>query len=117
MEYLFLAVALTLNTIANTLMKIGAKNLDLIKEHGLVQGLLKDWVILIGVFLFAANIIFYVIALSKINLSVAYPIMTIGGLLLITLISYIVFKETLTPIQMGGIAFLIIGIIMVSGKF
>ncbi len=116
MGYLFLIIALVLNTSANVFMKVGARNIALFKEYGLFQGLLKNNVIIIGIVLFALNIIFYILALSKINLSIAYPIMTIGGLSLITIISFILFKETMTPMQWGGIFVLIIGIILVSGK-
>ncbi|KKU48145.1 hypothetical protein A3H10_03500 [Candidatus Uhrbacteria bacterium RIFCSPLOWO2_12_FULL_46_10] len=116
MGYFFLIIALVLNASANMMIKAGSNNIHLFREYGLIYGLLKNYVVIIGIVLFAMNIIFYILALSKINLSIAYPIMTIGGLILITIISYTFLKETITPVQMGGIFILIIGIILVSGK-
>ena len=40
-------------------MKMGAGNLKAFKEYGLWEGLLKNYVILIWIFLFAMNVIFY----------------------------------------------------------
>lgn len=117
MGYIFLFIALILNTAANTMMKSGASNLAYFKEYGPINGLLKNYIILIGILFFAVNVIFYILALSKINLSVAYPIMTIGGLLLITIFSYIFFKETLTPGQIVGVLFLAAGVVLTVGKF
>lgn len=88
-------------------------NIHMFKEYGLIQGLMKNYIILLGVTLFALNIIFYILALSKINLSIAYPFMTIGGLFLITIISYFLFKETITPVQLGGVGLLVIGIVLI----
>ena len=99
MVYFFLFVALILNAGANTMMKFGAQNLSLFKEYSLIQGLQKNYVILIGISLFAINVVFYILALSKINLSVAYPVMTVGGILLITIISYFFFGEIIINIQ------------------
>lgn len=117
MGYFFLLIAVTLNTLANTMMKMGAKNIVVFKEYGLFHGLFKNYTILIGIALFAMNIIFYILALSKINLSVAYPIMTVGGLILITVISYAFFKEVITPLQITGLILLIIGIGLIAGKY
>jgi multidrug transporter EmrE-like cation transporter len=117
MAYFFLALALALNTVANTLMKVGADNLGAFKEYGLWAGLLKNYPILIGLFLFALNVVFYVLALSKINLSIAYPFMTVGGVILITLISYLFFKESISPTQMAGISLMILGLVLVAAKF
>lgn len=117
MPYFFLIIALTLNTVANTLMKMGASNLGAFKEYGLWEGLLKNYVILIGLFLFALNVVFYILALSKINLSIAYPFMTVGGVILITIISYVFLKETITSSQLAGMSLLIIGLFLITGKF
>lgn len=117
MGYIFLITALVLNAIANILMKIGSGHLNFFTEYGLFQGLLKNYILIIGVFLFASNVVFYVLALSRINLSVGYPVMTSGGLVIISLVSYFFLKEALTPLQLIGLLLIFGGIILLTAKF
>lgn len=117
MGYIFLIIAMLLNATANILMKIGSGNLSYFTEYGIVQGLLKNYLLIIGVFLFALNVMFYVLALSKINLSVGYPIMAIGGLSIITLVSYFFLKEAISPLQLIGLILILGGIICLTIKF
>lgn len=117
MGYLFLIIALFLNAAANILIKLGAGRLDAVKGQALslaIPKLLTNYFLMAGLFLFALNVIFYIIALSKINLSIAYPIMTAGGFLLITLFSFFYLKENVTILQVVGIAFVAIGITLIA---
>jgi len=117
MGYLFLIIALSLNAAANILMKMGADNLGSIKGQAIsaaIPKLLTNHLLILGLFLFGLNIIFYVIALSKIQLSVAYPIMTAGGFLLITMFSFLYLKENITLLQVAGLVFVAIGIVFIT---
>lgn len=115
LSYLFLFLALFLNVAANLAMKTGSNNVaSLISNQGFIRGVLNNHFLIIGLFLFAFNIVFYIIALSKINLSVAYPIMTSGGILVITFLSFLFFKEVIDQRQIIGLLFLIIGILLVT---
>ncbi|MBT6068510.1 EamA family transporter [Candidatus Peregrinibacteria bacterium] len=116
MGYLFLITALVFNAAANILMKIGSGNLSYLTEYGLIKGLMKNYILVIGLGLFAVNVVFYTMALSKINLSIAYPIMTAGGIFIIVLISTLFLKESLSAGQMIGLLFLLVGIILVTTK-
>ncbi|MDP4008071.1 MAG: SMR family transporter [Candidatus Peregrinibacteria bacterium] len=117
MGYIFLITAMVLNAIANIMMKIGSGNLNYFTEYGIIQGLLKNYILIIGVFLFALNVMFYVLALSKINLSIGYPIMAIGGLSIITIVSYFFLKEAISPLQLVGLLLILVGIICLTIKF
>lgn len=117
MGYVFLILALVLNAIANILMKVGSGNLNYFTEYGIVEGFIKNYVLLIGMFLFAMNVAFYVLALSKINLSVGYPVMTSGGLVIITLVSYFFLKEAITPYQLFGLLLIFAGLLFLTVKF
>lgn len=121
MHYIFLVTALVFNASANILMKLGAERLqaegaDLgslsLMEKGLT--LASNWQLMLGLVLFASNVAFYVLALKNINLSIAYPIMTSGGFLIISLFSVYYLREHLSPIQIGGIAMIALGIAMLA---
>jgi len=60
-------------------------------------------------FLFA-----YGYVLSKMNLSIAYPLMTSIGFLIVTLVSWVFLKETITLIQIGGFILILLGVWMVA---
>jgi multidrug transporter EmrE-like cation transporter len=117
MGYFFLIIALTLNAAANILMKLGSGQLNLVKGESLLvmaPKLLTNYFLMFGIFLFALNIVFYIIALSKIDLFIAYPIMTAGGFLLITLFSFFYLKESITLPQLMGIILVAIGITLIA---
>ncbi len=119
MQYIFLVTALVLNASANILIKIGAERAEAANlgsmpliEQGLT--LASNWQLIVGLILFASNVVFYALALKDINLSIAYPIMTSGGFLIISLFSVFFLREHLTPIQIGGIAMIALGIAMLA---
>ncbi|MGK4006300.1 EamA family transporter [Sorangium sp. So ce1036] len=115
--YLFLIIALLFNATANILMKLASRRVPSMEGLSLVQkgvALATNVHLVLGLVLFASNILFYVLALKRINLSVAYPIMSSGGFLIISVFSVYYLRETLTALQIGGIVFIAAGIAMVA---
>lgn len=116
MGYLFLTLALTLNATANILLKVGATRLGSVSEPGLVGRLAADYYLMAGLLLFALNVVFYFAALTRLNLSVAYPIMVAGGILIVVSVSVFVLREAVTPLQTVGIGLLLLGIVLVGHR-
>jgi multidrug transporter EmrE-like cation transporter len=116
MGYVFLILALILNAIANILMKIGSKNIHFFKEINFFDAIIKNYILFFGLCLFAVNIIFYTISLSKINLSIAYPISAGGGFLIISIISFLYLKEPISILQILGMFLVLSGITLISFK-
>ena len=119
MGYVFLIVALLFNASANILMKLGAtalEGMDLGSKSTTekIISLATNWYLVFGLLLFASNVGFYVIALKRINLSIAYPIMTSGGFLLISLFSVYYLKEQLGALQISGIVLIAVGITLLA---
>lgn len=121
MHYILLVTALVFNASANILMKLGAERMQAegtdavslpLIERGLA--LASNWQLMLGLVLFASNVVFYVLALRDINLSIAYPIMTAGGVLIISIFTTYYLREHLTMIQIGGIVMIAIGIVMLA---
>lgn len=71
-------------------------------------------VIIAGVTCFALGLAAYNYVLIKTDLSVAYPIMTSVGYVIVVLVSWLLLKETITIIQLTGIALIIAGVWMVA---
>lgn len=120
MGYLFLVIALIFNATANILMKLGARRLESAEQIAgeslvsKVTAMALNPYLIVGVILFASNVLFYIIALKKIKLSVAYPIMSSGGVLVITAFSLIYLREQLHSMQVVGIVFIAAGIALLT---
>lgn len=116
MGYLFLALALTLNASANILLKIGAARLGGLEGPNLIGRVASNYHLFAGLTLFALNVVFYVAALTRLNLSVAYPIMMAGGVVIVVSTPILFLQEAVTTRQMLGLSLLILGIVLVADR-
>lgn len=116
MGYVFLTVALTLNATANLLMKMGADRIGALDGPGMLRGILTNHYLVGGIVLFGLNIVFYVAALTRMNLSIAYPVMMAGGVLIVVAVSVLYFRESLTLAQVAGILLLMVGLVLVTHR-
>lgn len=113
--YILLGVAVLFNGVANVLMKKGMTDTpDGGGATAMIKHYLTSWPVIVGLFLFAVNVIAYTQALARVPLSVAYPVMvSLTGLIVISG-SMVLFKETIGWIQWVGFALIIAGVICVA---
>jgi small multidrug resistance pump len=116
MAYAFLIFAILLNGCANLLLKMGVARLGEPSDSSLLLRAMENPALLLGLCLFAANVLCYVAALSQLKLSVAYPVMVAGSLLVVVLSSAMWLGESLGSGQWVGIALLLVGIVLVAGR-
>lgn len=120
--WMALVAALTLNAGANLMMKFGMVRhktaMAAAGEAGLatvVRALAQNWVLMLGLFCFATNVVFYTFALKEIKISVAYPIMVSCGFAIIALVAWLSpLRETLSPMQWAGVALILVGVVLVA---
>lgn len=113
--YLILTLAIVFNAIANILIKIGMLKVG--GGKGLLEMGLKaasNPAILLGIASFVIALVAYGYVLSKLNLSIAYPIMTSMGFLIVILASWLLLGETITLVQLFGFIIIISGVWMVA---
>ncbi len=112
--YVFLGLALTLNALANVLIKYSmSRNVQpILPVHGALAPFLS-WSYLLGLFCFAANLACYSMALKTLKISMAYPLMVSLGYLVILIFGWFLFGERLTPIQYAGIGIILVGVWLV----
>ncbi len=98
--YLTFLIVLTvvLNSIAQSLLKIGAdqKSLNLF--------------LLVGVCFYGLSTVIYVLVLGRFNLSIAYPVIIGATVIATVFIGTILFREKITPTQWIGVGLTISGI-------
>lgn len=83
---------------------------DLKHPVSLITRMVKEgpWAIA-GIVLYAISALFWLVVLSRVPLSVAYPIVAVGYVVVV-LYSYFVFGETVKWIAWVGLAFIVIGV-------
>ena len=109
--YVYLAAALTLNALANVLIKYSMSRgtRPLVGIGGPLAPFLS-WSYLLGILCFATNLACYSLALRKLKLSLAYPLMVSLGYLVILAFSWFWFGERLTFLQYVGIVLILAGV-------
>ena len=80
---------------------------------GLVGRVFTTPTVLTGVALYVASSFFWLIALSQVELSYAYPFVGLGYVL-VALFSWLVLGEALTLLRWAGIALIVAGVVLVS---
>ncbi len=115
MYWFLLTVSLALNAMGNVLAKYAMenapKNADFVR---LALFALGNWKVWVSILCFGMAFGGYSIVLTKLDLSLAYPIMTTGGFLIILTASFFLFSERLSFGRLIGISLLIAGIWIIS---
>lgn len=118
--YLALTAALVLNATANLLLKFGIRRLgEGLLADGLLQAIAKvlgNYLLVIGLCCFAANVLLYMYALQRFQISVAYPIMVTTGFAIIVVVSGLYLQERLTFVQWLGVALILVGVFLVASR-
>lgn len=119
-----LVVALVLNAGANLFMKVGARSVSdgggLLRDGPVaaVRIVLSNTPLMVGLCCFAFNVMLYMYALQSksLKISIAYPIMVGGGYALIAIVArfHPALGERLTVAQMGGVALVLMGIVLIA---
>lgn len=116
MTYLFLFIALTSNAVANIFMKLAserfAEGLSVIFKDPVV--FLKNGYFFGALFFFAIALVLYALVLSKMSLSIAYPIMTSLGFVIVLGFSVWYLNEQLLWWQWLAIAMILLGVVVLS---
>jgi len=111
--------AIFFNAMANVLIKVGMLNKVDLFDQGLFSAMIKiltNPFAFVGITSFGIAFVLYSGVLSKLDLSIAYPIMTGSGFLLVLLASIFLFREQINIYRCIGIVCIIFGISMISLK-
>lgn len=82
----------------------------------LILSLLQNIWLMTGLFFFGLSFLLWIVLLSKLQLNIIYPVVVSLNLCLITIFSWILFKEYLSLTQILGIAVIIAGTFLVLSK-
>lgn len=109
-----LGLAVILNATANILIKAGASGVPSDVDLGTLWRIALSPYIVAGVASFAAALAFYAMALTQVDLSVGYPIMTVLGIAIVFLWSALFFHEDLSWSKITGTVLALAGVVLLA---
>ncbi|MBI2041782.1 MAG: hypothetical protein HYT20_02030 [Candidatus Nealsonbacteria bacterium] len=120
-SYLILVIPIITASIAQLLFKRGISTLGKLDFSfanllSLIFKIFQNGPLMIGAVIFVISFLFYLFSLSKFQLSVIYPIFVSSGIIVVSLASWLFFKETLSWPQISGIVVIIFGIFLLATK-
>jgi drug/metabolite transporter (DMT)-like permease len=116
-DFLWILVGVLLNAGAQLLLKVGASAVGPI---GGWQGLRTAALplamhpgILGGLLCYAISVVVWIVALSRVDVSLAYPILSIGYVVN-AFVAMFFLGETVSPLRWAGIAVILLGVVLVA---
>ena len=121
MKLLELALVLfgvLLNAFAQLLLKAGVRQVgqfdfSLANAWPVGTALATNWPILGGLACYVVSVVVWILALSRVEVSIAYPMLSIGYVVNAGL-AWFLFGEAVGPQRLAGIAVIIIGVVIVA---
>ncbi len=116
MSYIIvLILSIIFNAVANIFMKVGMlKEKPFSNTFELILNLILNPFLMAGVVCFALGLAAYCYVLTKLNLSIAYPINTSVSYVIVIIASWLFLQETISFFQIMGFTFIIAGVWMVA---
>jgi multidrug transporter EmrE-like cation transporter len=116
-----LALILTgvmLNAVAQLLLKAGARAISGVEFSAANAWTLAERIainppILLGLVLYGISVVFWILALSRVDVSIAYPMLSIGYIVS-ALAGWLLFSESVGPARIAGIMVIIAGVWLVA---
>jgi drug/metabolite transporter (DMT)-like permease len=114
-EFLLLLVSVLASVFGQFFLKSGALKLgkvSLANVTGHLLGMVTNIELVIGLTCYAIGAIAYILLLTRVNLSVAAPAISLSYIFSVA-IGYFWFRESIPPTQLIGLAAIVIGVILV----
>ncbi len=114
MEYILVVLSVTMTTLGQIFQKLGATRIkDEMSAGKSVVAAAANIHIFLGIGALGLGAFLWLMVLSRIELSLAYPMMSLGYVL-VTIASKYFFKEKIPMHRYIGIATIILGIVLIS---
>ncbi|TBR59329.1 EamA-like transporter family protein [Westiellopsis prolifica IICB1] len=91
-------------------LKLGKVNIENVLSH--ILNIITVPELLLGLICYALGAVAYILVLTRVNLSVASPSVSLVYVFAV-LLGYFIFRETISLIRLTGLSFIIIGVILV----
>jgi multidrug transporter EmrE-like cation transporter len=79
-----------------------------------LKGLIFSWELIVGALAYVASLGFYLFAIKDVKLSIGYPISVSCAIVLVTILSSALLKESISVTQLVGTAIILFGIFVLT---
>ncbi|HEV7799441.1 MAG TPA: SMR family transporter [Burkholderiales bacterium] len=118
-SFALILTGVLLNAAAQLLLKAGANRVGPIGLDGLsfstVQALAFSGPIVAGLACYVVSVVVWIVALSRVEVSIAYPMLSIGYVVN-AVAAWMLFGEALSPMRFAGIAVIIFGVFLLAAS-
>lgn len=116
--WMLILIATVMGIVGQTMLKHGMNQMgpiSLVAENvpSVVWQIVRSPFVIGGLLVYGFGTFFWLITLSRIDLSVAYPFVSLNHVLLF-LIGWLVLREHVTPLRAAGVAVICLGMILVA---
>jgi multidrug transporter EmrE-like cation transporter len=118
LEFALVLTGVLLNALAQLLLKAGTRQVGAFEfsyANVIPVGakLIANWPIIGGIGCYVISVVVWIMALSRVDVSIAYPMLSIGYVVNAGL-AWWLFGEAVTPMRMIGIAIICFGVFIVA---
>ena len=109
-------MSVLLNCIAQLCMKKGMMGVGEVSTQEFISAIpsmITSGYLWLSLFCYGVSILLWMIVLSKVDVSYAYPFLSIGYILS-AIVGYYFFGEAVTPVRIAGIIVICIGVVLIS---
>ena len=117
-EFGIMAMAVLASSLGQLFLKIGALQLGEVNAQNVlshVLGIATTPALIAGLFAYGMGAIFYILLLTRVNLSVAAPSASLIYIVSV-FIGYFFFKESINPLRILGMGLIVCGVVFVASK-
>lgn len=116
-QWILILSAILLNVCGHLFLKAGMNRIGAISLDQLVfsfTNIFSTPFVLLGLFSYVSSVAMYMVVLSKVDVSYAYPLMMGLGYSLIVLFSWQIFGEPFSSFKWTGIALILAGVFLLG---
>lgn len=116
--FAFILTGVLLNACAQLLLKAGVNAVGAIalERSTLVDTALRvlsQWPVLAGLSLYVASVAVWIVGLSRVDVSIAYPMLSLGYVVN-AVAAWWLFGEMIGPLRMAGILLILAGVFLIA---
>ncbi len=116
--WMLILVATVMGIIGQTMLKHGMTQMGAISVSAdtlpnVIWQIVRSPFVIGGLLIYGFGTFFWLITLSRIDLSVAYPLVSLNHVLLF-FIGWLILREQVTPMRAAGVAVICLGLILVA---
>ncbi|GAA0839640.1 MAG: 4-amino-4-deoxy-L-arabinose transferase [Cupriavidus sp.] len=116
--FAFIFTGVLLNACAQLLLKagvnaVGAITIDRATLFSTALRVLTQWPVIGGLTLYVVSVGVWIIGLSRVDVSIAYPMLSLGYVVN-ALAAYWLFGEMIGPLRMAGIVLILAGVFLIA---